>query len=439
MKKAEGEEVKQVVTTIAEYSPTAAALAKLKAELEGKQYEVANATGLALAKFHRRELITLRTDLEKKRKEIKAPALARCKEIDTEAARITVELVALEEPIDKQIKAREAELEAVKAEKERVEALRKSAIADRIDKIKDLPRVGLDAADSLELEEFIAKVEARQLGDDFAEFLLDAQAAKTEAVTKLNEMLVNLKAKEVEAARVKAEQEAEAARLEEIRIQQERDAAAERESLAAEKAEQDRLNAIEQEKLAAERAELEQLREEKRLKDEAELKERNLAESRRLKILTISNIALTAFNEGYTSKGLEEIISKTDKTECNGDAEMIIAVDKALNDLRSLQAKRAQEEQDAKQKLIDDAAKRKEEEAATEKLRKAEAEKLAKQQKAEAEKREKEAADRLNALTATHLTTLQAILDMAQDETISAPAAIHGIVHLAKLGIERGQ
>jgi hypothetical protein len=416
MSKQEGKEESRPVTSISEYSPTAAALHKLKTELEGKQYEVGNATGLALAKFHRRELVTLRTDLEKKRKEIKAPALARCKEIDTEAARITCELVALEDPIDKQIKEEENRKEEIRLEKERAEAARKSAIADRIDKIKDLPRIALDATDSLELEEFIAKVEARQLGADFAEFLEDAQTAKTEAVNNLNEMLANLKAKETEAARVKAEQEIEAARLEEIRVQQEKD-----------KAEQDRLNAIEQEKLAAERAELEQLREEKRLKDEAEMKERNLAETRRLKIVAISNVALTAFNEGYTSKGLEEIISETEKTECNGDAEMLIAVDKALNDLRSLQTKRAQEEKDAAQKLIDDAAKRKEEDAAAEKLR-----------KAEAEKREKEAADRMNALTATHLTTLQAILDMAQDETISAPAAIQGIVHLAKLGIESG-
>jgi hypothetical protein len=65
-----------VVNEIAEYSPTTAALALLKTELAGKIYPVDNATGMALAKFDRRGLVTLRTDLEKKRVEIKAPALA---------------------------------------------------------------------------------------------------------------------------------------------------------------------------------------------------------------------------------------------------------------------------------------------------------------------------------------------------------------------------
>lgn len=394
-----------------------AGLSELETRINAAVYDVTTTAGMSAARLDRKECITIRGRAEDLRVERNAPRLAQARADKALVDKINLRVKAVEDRVDKLIKEDEAKKAAVKAEKDRLEALRKSAIVDRIDKIKDLPRIALDAADSLELEEFIAKVEARQLGTDFAEFLPDAQAAKTEAVTKLNEMLVSLKAKEAEAARVKAENEAEAARLEEQRIQQEKD-----------KAEQDRLNAIEQEKLAAERAELEQLREEKRLKDEAELKERNLAESRRLKILTISNVALTAFNEGHTSKGLEQIISETEKTECNGDAEMIIAVDKALNDLRSLQAKRAEEERAAAQKLADDAAKQK-----------AEAEKLAKQQKAEAEKREKEAADRLNALTATHLSTLQAILDMARDTTMSAPAIVQGIIHLAELGIKKGK
>ena len=47
-----------------------------------------------------------------KRKEIKAPALVRCKLIDEETKRITSELLALEVPIDEQIKAEEKRLRA---------------------------------------------------------------------------------------------------------------------------------------------------------------------------------------------------------------------------------------------------------------------------------------------------------------------------------------
>jgi colicin import membrane protein len=84
--------MEEIVTTVAEYSVTTAALAKLKTELSGKKYAVDNATGMALAKFDRRGLVSLRTDLEKKRIEIKAPALERCKLIDSEANRIKAEL-----------------------------------------------------------------------------------------------------------------------------------------------------------------------------------------------------------------------------------------------------------------------------------------------------------------------------------------------------------
>jgi colicin import membrane protein len=378
-------EVKQVVTTIAEYSQTAAALATLKAELEGKLYEVGNATGLALAKFHRRELVTLRTDLEKKRKEIKAPALARCKEIDTEAARITAELLLLEKPIDDQIKVEEARKEEIAAEKRRQEEARVSQIRERIQKLNNIPLMAAGMA-SADLELFIARVEAQQIGTDFAEYQQEAIEAKAEVIGKLKEALDATLAKEEELAKEKLRQEEEAQRLEALRIEQEKEAAAERERLAAEKAEQDRLNAIEQEKIAAERAELEKLRAADRKRQE---------ESDR--------------------------VASEKQAELEAERESLRKEQEELNRKESARMEKEQAEQAERDRLAREKAEKETEEKRQAELKQAQ------------EKHEAELAKR----TSNHKTTLESILAAAEDQTLSAPAALQMIVMLAKRGLGR--
>ncbi len=73
-----------------------------------------------------------RTALETLRKEIKAPALERCRLIDDEAKRITAELLKIEEPIDTAIKAEEQRKEEEKAAKARAEAEREGRSTRRI-------------------------------------------------------------------------------------------------------------------------------------------------------------------------------------------------------------------------------------------------------------------------------------------------------------------
>ena len=75
---------------IVEYSSTAAALAELRSRYAAP-FDVATAKGMALAKEARAEVRGYRTALETLRKEIKAPALERCRLIDDEAKRITPE------------------------------------------------------------------------------------------------------------------------------------------------------------------------------------------------------------------------------------------------------------------------------------------------------------------------------------------------------------
>ena len=88
-----------MTTTIQEYSATESALADLAQRFKGVVFDVTTKQGMEDAKKGRAELRTYRTDLEKMRKEIKAPALLRCNQIDSEAKRITLELESLEDPI----------------------------------------------------------------------------------------------------------------------------------------------------------------------------------------------------------------------------------------------------------------------------------------------------------------------------------------------------
>lgn len=195
-----------ITTEIAEYNATAAALADLRSKYEKVLFPVETPKGMKDALAARKELRDIRFGLEKMRKEIKEPALRRCQLIDSEAKEITARLTALEDPIDKQIKAEEQRKEAEKLERERVERERVAAIRTKIDFIKRLP---FDSAnDSAEdIATTIDELEPLQIDDSYAEFAAEAQAAKEGALIALQTLHVTTKAREEEAARLKAERE----------------------------------------------------------------------------------------------------------------------------------------------------------------------------------------------------------------------------------------
>lgn len=244
---------------IAEYSPTAARLADLRARLANVAYDVKTVKGMDIAKKDRAEVRDLRVALEKKRVELKAPALERCRLIDTEAKRITSELLALEEPIDEQIKAEERRKEEEKqarinAEFGRVNAIQE-AIADIhmqamavVGKPSGVISAKLDEMRSTTLEPMV-----------FQEMLPQAQQAQSSAVAKLEQALKAQLFSEAEAAKVAAERE-ELAQLRAAQAEQKRreEAAA----AAARKAEDARLAAerkAQEAELAAQRAEQKRL------------------------------------------------------------------------------------------------------------------------------------------------------------------------------------
>lgn len=258
--------MKQVNCQIAEYSPVVAGLGELQRRMKDLVYDVTTTAGMGVAKADRRELVTLRTSLEAKRKEIKAPALERCKMIDTEAARIKGELLQLEIPIDEQIKAEEMRKEAIRQAKIDAEVKRVSDIMARIEAIKGIP-ANVMGKSSILINLQINSLDDMTIDkDEFQEFLSLVEESKKAAIIELLNMHDTKLSEEKEAARIKAEQEAKAAAEE------------------AERQERDRLAKVESERLAAE-AEALRIEKEAFAKQQAEAEAKRKAEDARLQAI----------------------------------------------------------------------------------------------------------------------------------------------------------
>lgn len=281
-------ETPAIDTKIAEYSPTAAALADLRQRMATVVYDVTTAKGLDVAKKDRAELRGLRTALEAKRVELKAPALEHTRLIDAEAKRLTAEIVALEAPIDAQVKAEEARREAEKQAKLEAERKRITAIQARID---DIRRSVADATGWTSVQIAERRNEMAATREDalwhvpFSEFGDEAKAARDSAVIGLADLQDRVAKQEAEAAQIEADRrelaelkrlqeeaaarDAEARKVEDARIRAERAAeekrianaiaaadAALRKERERVQAEDDARRALEDKRLANERAEI---------------------------------------------------------------------------------------------------------------------------------------------------------------------------------------
>lgn len=230
---------------IAEYSSTRAALVDLHQRFGGVAYDLTTTRGDKEARAARMELVRLRTSLETKRKELKAPALERSRAIDDEAKRLTGEILSLETPIDEQIKAEEQRREAERRVREAAEQERIARLHQRIAGIRyvlsEAANAGTQAIDT-----HLQATEAVMVDDSFGEFQKQAEAARAETLERLTQLRQAAHEREVEAARLKAEREA---------FELERAAEAKRATAAREaEAETARVAAAQ---VAAERADLE--------------------------------------------------------------------------------------------------------------------------------------------------------------------------------------
>jgi hypothetical protein len=219
-------------TVIVEYSKTEAALAVLRGKYENVVFDCTTTKGDKEARSARLDLTTLRTSLEKKRKELKAPALDLGKKIDSEAERVTVEIVKLEKPIDEQIKADEARRAAEKFERDRIEAERIQALQDKITSIHAFVQKchGISAERIATGIEKVKLIDTNQ--DVFFEFSTDATAAKSATLQAMQELHAKAVGSEAVAAKVEAQ------RIENERVAAEQKVLAD--SLALQKAELDK-------------------------------------------------------------------------------------------------------------------------------------------------------------------------------------------------------
>lgn len=274
-----GTEVLPPLTPIAEYTATAAALAKLEETYKGVIYDVTTKEGLAAAIKGRAELRGLRVALERTRVEIKAPALKRAREIDSEAHRITDALLALETPIDDQIKAderrKEAEAQAkLKAEQDRIaaEEAERRATEERVRAAQreEIERQQRELAERQRVQAEAEAAARKRIEDDQRAAQAVIDAANREAQRQRDE--ADRIAKE---ARDKAEAEAKAKRDAEEREAREKREAEERRLREAQEKIDAEKRAVEE---AARKARLEQ---EERERKEREVKEAAEREERR--------------------------------------------------------------------------------------------------------------------------------------------------------------
>lgn len=226
------------LTSITEYSQTAAALAQLREQYAGVVFNVAIPKEMEHARKARMELRTLRTDLDKMRLRLNEDDHARIKARNDEAKRITAELAALEDPIDETIKAEEGRKERERKEREETERKRISEIHAEIASVSAIPAqsIGLRAD---ELKAKLEQLRGRDWLTDPGEFEATADDAKGRAIAVLDEMYSSAQAKEIALKRAEEERAAEERRFQEERaaFERERDAQKKREAEARAKAE----------------------------------------------------------------------------------------------------------------------------------------------------------------------------------------------------------
>ena len=224
--------------TLAELSAVDRGIAALKADHGATDYDIKTAKGLQLAKDRRLAVREVRYKIPHTVKARKAELKEVTEALDAEAERITNALLAIENPHDANIKAREKELADEKAERERIEAER---VAKHQTAIAVIRAFGAHCQQP--------GITAQRIQDGIA--ILAEQSYSAEHWQEFAVPAANAQCETLETMRVlhaqAVEREAEAARLEAQRVEQER--------IAAELAAEQERQRIEQARIAADQAE----------------------------------------------------------------------------------------------------------------------------------------------------------------------------------------
>lgn len=127
------------IGAIVEYSDTQAGLNELRSRLKDVAYDLTTVKGNAEARADRKELVTLRTSLEKRRKDLNADDQRRIALRNEKAKELTAAILELETPIDDQIKRDEERREAERRAKAEAAAAEAREIAETLDRIRAFP------------------------------------------------------------------------------------------------------------------------------------------------------------------------------------------------------------------------------------------------------------------------------------------------------------
>lgn len=213
-----------------------AGLAALAAKYTGVVFDVATTKGMDEAKAARAAIRDPRYKAENIRKEKTSQLSKLSKEINERAGTIKDAILAIEDPIDKQIKAEESRKEEEREAKRQAEVARIAAMNARLDNIRNMPlqAVGANTEDLLQV---IDRVAADEL-DGFDEvYLPAAQQTRDTTLEALRKMLAErqaLEAQQAELQRLREEQAARDAEAAEQRRIADEAAQTERDRLAAE-------------------------------------------------------------------------------------------------------------------------------------------------------------------------------------------------------------
>ncbi len=240
-----------VQTAVAGFDKIAAGIAALeRAHPVTLVADASTKDGMAILKAGYKAWSDPRKELERRRKEAKAPVIALGRNVDAFAAVLEKQLRAGEDNYYQQIEAYKVEQARIAEEAKKLDDARKEKHEKALAKIRSYAAMatGLPAA---RIANGIAAIEAMRFGAEWEEFASKAVIAQTETLVQLKQMLEQAKTAEAEAEALKIKNEAEAAAREQQRLENERVAAqlkAQRDALEAQAAalrrQEDEFNAL---------------------------------------------------------------------------------------------------------------------------------------------------------------------------------------------------
>ena len=191
---------------VVEYDVTDSALEQLREEF-AEVPDVTTKKGYEIVRLGLAKIRTLRVSVEKRRKELKAEALAHGRKVDGEAGRITGVLEAIEGPMKDAKTAFDVQKEEERQENLRVEQARKEAITARITNLRSVPMGYADSsADAIgEAREVVVALNITD--GSFEEFAEEVAIVKDEVLKQLHILHTKAVAREEEEARLKKERE----------------------------------------------------------------------------------------------------------------------------------------------------------------------------------------------------------------------------------------